>query len=588
MSVMERCCTKLMYWCRMASFNSIEKDLEPPAEAQIFEGEQLAVTAGWVDAFHAGLCPLPEPDSENNVLLGNQSAALDFAQTAYARTRAANRHGITSSRQARDHLVLEKKMLEDWRQQGFTAAVAVTANGLVQGQSCLVELNGEIPRDAAIQPTAWQHLHLRARNRDGYPSTLMGNLAHVRQFLFDSRRYDRWQELVKRQPQGVPRPPYDTDLVASAEWLRGHSTAVFRADQENDILRALDLAKQFQLQPIIVGAAEGHRVLESLLAQKAKVIAALAFGEEPERDGAKLKRASDKTDTSDSEAPPPGKPLGPYAVDGTANGHTEDRQPKSADEPLAPKQFLATEFEIPDPINAEPLKVFQERWDLWHDQVTNVAMMAAAGLDLALTTEGCDSPKKFRANLELALQYGLPKEWALKALSRAPYEWLQLAVTYGTIAPAKQAQLIVWQGPPLAPGSKIRWIITGNRHFEVNSEPQPGAGENDNTKALFALGSWTLVAVGEGPDLESKLIIKSDGSALQATLDSRLGKSQARSIESEGNQLEIVVPIVFQSEQFDLTLKITIDGDRLTGTLESPFGDQPIRGDRIAPEQSTT
>lgn len=79
----------------------------------------------------------------------------------------------------------------------------------------------------------------------GYPGSLMGVFAVLRQTLLTAQQY--------REKLNEPRPPYDPTSAALLPVLDRKIPVVFAADSAESIRRVIRFADEFQLQPILYG-----------------------------------------------------------------------------------------------------------------------------------------------------------------------------------------------------------------------------------------------------------------------------------------------------------------------------------------------
>jgi len=92
----------------------------------------------------------------------------------------------------------------------------------------------------------------------------------VQHQLLEEQRYDKAKT-------GVTRPGYDPSLDAIQPALARKIPVAFEAELSREILRALNMAKSFNLDPVITGAREADQVVGDLKAQNARVIYSLDY-----------------------------------------------------------------------------------------------------------------------------------------------------------------------------------------------------------------------------------------------------------------------------------------------------------------------
>src|SRR2546428_771272 len=138
------------------------------------------------------------------------------------------------------------------RDAGITTVLVVPREGVLPGQSVILNLSGDKAEAMALKQPAALHLHMSTLARQ-YPGSLMGTVAYARQALDDAIRYrDEWAAYEK-SPSGKRRPRYDSALAAWQDALAGREMLIVTAFRENDIRRALALADEFKLRIVVGG-----------------------------------------------------------------------------------------------------------------------------------------------------------------------------------------------------------------------------------------------------------------------------------------------------------------------------------------------
>jgi imidazolonepropionase-like amidohydrolase len=177
---------------------------------------------------------------------------------------------------------------------GVTSVLATPATGVVKGRSALVNVAAppDEPQIGAVAdprrglqvvrtPVA---LHVDFGGRGGgggYPNSLMGAIAFVRQSFLDAQHHRAGQERYDRVKAGAARPIHDPALDAMQPALAGRLPVAFEADAAREIARALAMAREFKLDPVITGGREADQVAGELKGQHARVIYNLNFPVRP-------------------------------------------------------------------------------------------------------------------------------------------------------------------------------------------------------------------------------------------------------------------------------------------------------------------
>lgn len=181
---------------------------------------------------------------------------------------------------AADHMNPAAAALARAAESGITAILATPGSDGIRGQSALVltAIGDDLPqigaladeRRGAIVVKTPVALHVGTADRpaggDAYPNSLMGLIAFNRQAFLDAQWYQ----------QATPRP-HSAALEAMQPALAGRMPVAFRAPTSREVLRALDMAKAFKLEPIITAARQVDDVSADLKAANARVIYSLNF-----------------------------------------------------------------------------------------------------------------------------------------------------------------------------------------------------------------------------------------------------------------------------------------------------------------------
>jgi len=85
------------------------------------------------------------------------------------------------------------------------------------------------------------------------------------------------KKMYEANPRGMKRPEADRSLEALIPVVEGAMPVVFNANSEIEIIRALDLAKEFNLQAIIGGGLEAWKVADRLKKRDVSVLLSLNF-----------------------------------------------------------------------------------------------------------------------------------------------------------------------------------------------------------------------------------------------------------------------------------------------------------------------
>jgi imidazolonepropionase-like amidohydrolase len=263
---------------RNGVIDAVGADVRPPASATVIDGAGLTVYPGLID-------------------MGNSTAVESPAagpRPTFRSIEEAERHKRTRIFRpdfaAADHLRADSSGLSRLASAGITSVLATPAGSVVKGRSALVNVTGpdDEPQIGDVgdyrrglqvvrTPVALHVEFPSAIPGDGYPVSLMGGIAFLRQSFLDAQHRRLVAERYERVKTADGRPSYDPALEALLPALAGRLPVAFAADESREILRALDMAAEFGLTPIITGAREADRVAADLATRQASVIYSLDF-----------------------------------------------------------------------------------------------------------------------------------------------------------------------------------------------------------------------------------------------------------------------------------------------------------------------
>jgi hypothetical protein len=463
---------------------------ESPADARIVDGKGMLALPAFVDAYTQTGCPTPTPNAERD-------APPKASVEALVDMREANRKGIQPSFRAAEAFRLEPDAGKKWRSFGYGSMLAAPGGQFLAGQSAFASTRDAPPRDVLVDPVVFQHGSFEAPG-PGYPGTLMGAVAQLRQFFLDARRQ---RELLSRREVGKsgPRPPFDADFEAIAPTLQKRRRLFCEADTVGDIDRWIRLADEFGFEIGIVGGREAWKRASVLQKRSIPVILTLDWGEEVEDPHAKDKKTP--LEKATTEKPSPEKPA-------TEKPPTEKPSPEKP--PEAPKPETPPPSESPPkpeaPVKSDAgenewkfedsLRVREEKRRLWEETRNDAIRLGEAGVTIAFGT-GKSSPKEILERARTLVEKGMPAKLALESLTSNAAAILGEGRAYGRIEPGYAASIALWTADPLASkDAKVAWLFVDGFPHEFDVRPEP-ALEGKPDAGVDATGTWAFEF--EGP-----------------------------------------------------------------------------------------
>jgi imidazolonepropionase-like amidohydrolase len=410
-----------------------------PADAIVTDGAGLTVYPGLIDMATSAPLEATAPAAAAGAAFGGGgggrggggAAGPTFATMEEAE-RAKREAILRPDFQAAENLVESSESLMAMAQAGITSVLAVPSQGIFKGQSALVN-TAYPPEDpqistladyrrglAVVKAPVAQHVNIGGRGGGtGYPNSLLGTIAFTRQGFYDAQWQRDATAIYERTGARGPRPLVEPSLDALRAAMAGEMPVAFDANESREIDRALIMANDFKLKPIIVGGAGAAARIADLQKSKASVIYGVNF-----RGGG---------------AGPGGG--GGGGGRGGGGGDSVRATQAAADAPKVP------------------------------------AILAKAGVPFAFTSGGTLAPADFVRNAaRTAREGGLTPEAALKALTIEAARIAGAADRVGSLEQGKIANIVVTDGDLFDANTRVRHVFIDGRPIEITAAPAAGAG----------------------------------------------------------------------------------------------------------------
>lgn len=444
-------------------------EVDIPPEAERIDATGMFVYPGFIDAYTTeGVDAKAERSSTGS------GRSIDYSSFALAATPPDNRSGLTPEFEVAEALSLEEKTTEALRAEGFTAMLSAPSGGIAVGQSALASLSGLPRREIILASPVAMHIALTSPAARGYPSTLMGCVAHLRQAMLDATHYEnQWNHF---REHGGGRPPHDPTLEALRAVQRRDQQVFWQADTRDEIHRALDLADEFGVRVVIVGGQEAWKVADRLAAAEVPVVLQINFPEEPKAGSAakkvdpllaeysleQLKEGLKRDDLPEGIRERIQARIDELTKPEESEGDKKPDEDKKADEKKADDKYR-----LPD----SP-RVLAEKKRLWEQRVDCAKVLVEKGVTVSLCTEGHSKPSEFAAHLRAMVERGLPADAALAALTTNPASLMKVSENLGQVSPGYLAHVVVFDKPFTDEKAKLRFSFVDTEKFELN-KPKP-------------------------------------------------------------------------------------------------------------------
>jgi len=493
---------------------SVGDNVRVPADAMVIDGAGLTIYPGFFDANTSlGLAaPVVAPRPGGQVGgVGQQQA-----QTTQTQTNSNYPDGLQPEESAVERLKAGEAQFETNRNAGFTTVLTVSREGVFNGQSAVINLAGETVSEMVIRPTFAEHFSFVTLRTGQYPTSLMGTFSALRQMLLDAQRLQENRKTYNKNPRGMKRPDADRSLDALLPILNRQMPIVFSANTEIEIIRALDLAREFNLNAIISGGQEAGKVAGRLKAQNVPVLLSLNF----------------------------------------------------------PKR---TAIASPD-ADAESLELLRRRADV----PKTAGRLAQANIKFAFQSGGMTSINDFLSNANKAVENGLPKEAAIRAMTLSAAEILGVADRLGSIEKGKIANLTVSRGDIFAKDKTVTHVFVDGKLFEQKEKPKtPTTGGAQPGSTANVGGNYSITIEIPGQSLAGTLSMTQQGETLTGNLQTQFGTTPIKDGKVTAEGFTFTTTVEFSGSTFDLFVTGRVAGNDINGTMTSPQGAIPFRGTKI-------
>ncbi|MCG8555971.1 MAG: amidohydrolase family protein [Proteobacteria bacterium] len=229
-------------------------DLALPPDVERIDGRGKVLTAGFIATQNPlGLVEVSLEPATNDQAAGEEG---DPIRAAFS---------------AEDGFNPRSTLIPVARRGGLTDALATPHAGLVGGTSAWVHLDGSLRPAGSVRSHVALHVRIdhatAQKSGGGRPSAWM----RLREAFDDARLYQRQRAAYERRGLRAMRTSR-LDLIRLGDALQARLPVVIQVSRASDILRALELAKDYRLRLVLAGAEEAWRVADRIADAKVPVI----------------------------------------------------------------------------------------------------------------------------------------------------------------------------------------------------------------------------------------------------------------------------------------------------------------------------
>jgi hypothetical protein len=249
-----------------------------PAAAWVVEGEGLTVYPGLIDALGSWGLPQAAPAAAPASTAGGFPFGAAPAGGPAPAAGPEDRPATTSWQKAADLITAASPRYATARGIGFTTAAVFPTQGIFAGQGSMVQMAGERPGEQIVAPSIGQYIALRTQGFGrGFPDSLMGAIAYVRQLYLDAAHYAQAKKMYAENPRGLARPVYDRALEGLLESPR----ILLPAQRAVEIERYIRFGQELKQPFVLYGGREAYRSAALLKAANVSLLVGLRWPERP-------------------------------------------------------------------------------------------------------------------------------------------------------------------------------------------------------------------------------------------------------------------------------------------------------------------
>lgn len=240
-----------------------------------------------------------------------------------------------------------------------------------------------------------------------------------------------------------------------------------------------------------------------------------------------------------------------------------------------------TTAEVPE-ADPDPLRVLRLRVEA----PKTAGRLAAARVRFAFQSGAMTSMTDFLSNAAKAVENGLARDEALRAMTLRPAEILGVADRLGTIEVGKIANLTITRGDIFDKPARIAHVFIDGRPVDLKPAAATPTASTASGAAAMASGTWTIrIKSEEGQEETATLSLQQEGTRLSGSLQGDTGPVQisAGSIDSAGN-LRFTAPVTFGGQTTEATFTGKITGNQMSGTVQT-VGRSPATFTGTKPER---
>jgi imidazolonepropionase-like amidohydrolase len=403
---------------RNGLIEAVGENVQVPADAWVVDGEGMTVYPGLIDALSTVGMPgaAPAATAAGAGGRGGRNAAQATPAAAAAPAPRSNgpedRPQTTSWLLAADEIQATDKRIETVRGSGITTVVTYPERGIFAGQGAVIDLiSGEKSGEMVVASPTGQYITLgRGGFGGGGGGGFPASLMGVLAYIHQIYLDAEHYKLVKAAYDKNPSGMQRPQYDRALEGVIDSKRILLPANREVEIDRIIHFSAELKQPTILYGVREAYRPDAVALLKKAGLPVLVSI-----------------------HWPEPGR---------GADVHLEDETMRQL-----------------------------ETYDL---AASAPALLQKAGVKFALYSDGLDAPRDIQRAVKKAMDAGLSREDALRALTLTPAEIYGLSDRVGSIEKGKIGNLVVTKGDIFENSTKIEMVFIDGKKYTPAPEAATG------------------------------------------------------------------------------------------------------------------
>ena len=400
---------------------AVGENVPVPADAWVVDGEGMTVYPGLIDGLStvgiAGAAPAAAAAGGGRGGRGTIATPATPAAPAAPAERSwgpEDRPQTTSWLLAADEIQAGDRRIETVRGAGFTTAVTFPTRGIFGGQGSIIDLvSGEKAAEMILVPAAGQYIAFGRGGGfggGGGGGGFPSSLMGIISYVRQIYLDADHYRLVKEAYAKDPRGMQRPEYDRALEGVLASKRILLPANRLVEIDRMLRFGAELKQPMILYGARDAYLPEVADLLKKANATVLL-----------------------------------------------------SLKWPTAPVRS-------PDAEDTDTLRMLEER----DKAPTAPAVLQKAGIKFALYSDGQDAPRDFQRAVKKAIDSGLSREDALRALTLSPAEIYGVADRVGSIEKGKIANLVLTKGDIFDDRTTVVMVFVDGKKYTPAETAAPG------------------------------------------------------------------------------------------------------------------